>query len=429
MSQPPPGGPVLEPPRPRRRAGGARRRCCRCSPSAPCCWCSRPRRRRRRRRPARRSPAPPSCAPRPARLATRRSSARPSAASPGRSRSAPVGADESPVPLASGRLTGLAAGRPARRHRRGRPGARPGRRRAGSARSTRVAATGCRAPRPTSGSPASARGAEHDSVLELVNPDAGPGARRHHRPRPDRPARRAAAARHGGARAAAASALDLGAVAPRRGELTLRSRHLARPARRARARLLDELGAGRSRQDWLPRQAAPATDNLLLGLPPGAGHPHPAARQPRRRRGPGAAQGRHRRRRLRPGRRSSRSGSRRAAPSGSRWRRVAAGAPRRRARARAHLQRPGHRRPCAPVAGGTSPRRSPVDAASRTRPLPVLPRRAQPSCVLAGGRRRRHGDRHRLDRVRPSGARAPRRRSSPTAAPRSGCRRRSACSS
>ncbi len=134
----------------------------------------------------------------------------------------------------------------------------------------RLAASRCPAPTPEQWFTGVGAGARHSSVLELVNPDAGPAVADVTVLGPagpiDVPRLRGVAVRgHGSVR------LDLGAVAPRRGELTLR-------VVTARGRLastvldsVDELGAGRRSQDWLAGQGSPATDNLLLGLAPGAG--------------------------------------------------------------------------------------------------------------------------------------------------------------
>jgi hypothetical protein len=65
--------------------------------------------------------------------------------------------------------------------------------------------------------------------------------------------------------------LDLASLAPSRGELTLR---VVTSRGRLAATVLDsvdELGSGRRSQDWLAAQRAPSDDNLLLGLPRGAG--------------------------------------------------------------------------------------------------------------------------------------------------------------
>lgn len=112
--------------------------------------------------------------------------------------------------------------------------------------------------------------AKHSSVLELVNPDAGPavaditvlgGSGEVDVPK-----------LHGVSVPGHSSvSLDLAAVSPRRGDLAL---HVVSERGRIAASVLDgsdELGGGAKSQDWLAPQPAPATDNYLLGLPPGGG--------------------------------------------------------------------------------------------------------------------------------------------------------------
>jgi hypothetical protein len=177
----------------------------------------------------------------------------------------------STVPLESGRLTGLGSGSaPTTVTGEGdlAPGLVGGR--AGSPRSKGVAATGCPYPTPDQWFTGVGAGAKHASVLELVNPDAGPALADITVLGPtgplDVPRLRGVAVP-----GRSSVRLDLAAVAPRRGELTLR---VATSRGRLAASVLDsvdELGAGRSSQDWLAAQAAPSTDNLLLGLPTGEG--------------------------------------------------------------------------------------------------------------------------------------------------------------
>ncbi|MEQ7845930.1 DUF5719 family protein [Nocardioides kribbensis] len=113
-------------------------------------------------------------------------------------------------------------------------------------------------------------GGAHTSVLELHNPDGGPavadvavysqsGALDAERLRgvavgPGRTLR-----------------LDLAELVPRREELTLR---VTTDRGRIAATVVDsfeELGAAAASREWLPSQAEPRTDNLLLGVPPGDG--------------------------------------------------------------------------------------------------------------------------------------------------------------
>ncbi len=113
-------------------------------------------------------------------------------------------------------------------------------------------------------------GARHSSVLQLVNPDSGPavvdtevlGARGP-----------VDAERLRGVSVPGRSivSLDLAAVAPRRGELTL---HVTTSRGRVGVSVLDSVddlsGSGAS-ADWLAGQPGPADSTLLLGVPVGAG--------------------------------------------------------------------------------------------------------------------------------------------------------------
>lgn len=113
-------------------------------------------------------------------------------------------------------------------------------------------------------------GARHSSVLELVNPDAGPATVDvlvHGRDGlVDVPALRGLAVPGGGR-----SRVELSTAVPRNDDLTLR---VTTTRGRVAAHVLDtvdQLGAGAVSREWLPPQSAPTTDNLLLGLPGGAG--------------------------------------------------------------------------------------------------------------------------------------------------------------
>lgn len=133
-----------------------------------------------------------------------------------------------------------------------------------------LAATSCGAPDPDQWFTGVGAAARHDSVLELVNPDAGPavadvttyaGTGLVDVPR----LRGVSVPGH------SSIELDLGKVAPRRGELAL---HVLSVRGRIAASVLDssdELGRGETSQDWLPAQPEPATDNFLLGLAGGPG--------------------------------------------------------------------------------------------------------------------------------------------------------------
>ena len=112
-------------------------------------------------------------------------------------------------------------------------------------------------------------GATHDSVIELVNPDAGPA---------DADitlyGRRPFTARklHGITIPADRTvSLDLGAIAPRR---ALISAQVQVTRGRLGVHVLDtrtDLGNHRVRREWIPRQLTPSLDSQLLGLPAGLG--------------------------------------------------------------------------------------------------------------------------------------------------------------
>jgi hypothetical protein len=113
-------------------------------------------------------------------------------------------------------------------------------------------------------------GAKHSSVLELVNPDAGPAvvdAIAYGRRGPvDAPALRGVAVP-----GRSIVRINLAERVPRRDDLAL---HVTTTRGRVSASVrdtYDELGAGGSATDFLPSQPAPATSNLLLGLPEGTG--------------------------------------------------------------------------------------------------------------------------------------------------------------
>jgi hypothetical protein len=111
--------------------------------------------------------------------------------------------------------------------------------------------------------------ADHDSVLELTNPDGGPAVAdvtlfgSH-----EFSVRRLRGLTIPGHKTVA---LDLGAVVPRR---SLFSAHVVVSRGRLGVAVLDsrtDLRTHRTYAEWLPRQLEPATENDLLGLPSGAG--------------------------------------------------------------------------------------------------------------------------------------------------------------
>ena len=135
---------------------------------------------------------------------------------------------------------------------------------------TPLAAAPCREPIPDQWFTGVGAGAHHSSVLELVNPDAGPavidatlvgqdGI-------VDAPELRGVAVPAQGV-----VRINLATTIPRRDELALQvMTSRGRVVATIRDRY-DQLGTGAAARDWLPGQSAPATSNLLLGLPSGAG--------------------------------------------------------------------------------------------------------------------------------------------------------------
>ena len=112
--------------------------------------------------------------------------------------------------------------------------------------------------------------ATHDSVIELVNPNAGP-AIADITVRSPHGVLEVSALRGVSVPGNRSVQLDLGQVVPNRAELSLEV-HTSRG--RLAAHVVDsydQLGSGATGQDWLPAQAEPATANLLLGLARGAG--------------------------------------------------------------------------------------------------------------------------------------------------------------
>jgi hypothetical protein len=127
----------------------------------------------------------------------------------------------------------------------------------------------CSVPAPDQWFTGLGSGATHDSVIELVNPDAG---------RADADitlyGTHSFSVRklHGITIPAHKTiSLDLGQIAPRR---VLLSAQVQVSRGRLAVHVLDSrknLATHQTRYEWLPRQDAPALDNLLIGLPTGAG--------------------------------------------------------------------------------------------------------------------------------------------------------------
>lgn len=133
-----------------------------------------------------------------------------------------------------------------------------------------LAAASCREPAPDQWFTGVGAGARHSSVLELVNPDAGPAVVDStligQEGVIDAPELRGVAVPARGV-----VRIDLATTIPRRDELTLR---VTTSRGRVSATLrdhYDQLGAGAAARDWLPPQAAPATVNTMLGLVAGSG--------------------------------------------------------------------------------------------------------------------------------------------------------------
>jgi hypothetical protein len=130
------------------------------------------------------------------------------------------------------------------------------------------AAASCVAPASSSWFTGVGAGAGHRSILELTNPDPGTaiadvtvygrsGV-------VDAPRLRGVSVPGG-----SSLELDLATIVPRRDELSL---HVVAARGRVGATLVDRIdpiGRGATVTDWLPAQAEPATENLLLGLAPG----------------------------------------------------------------------------------------------------------------------------------------------------------------
>ena len=141
---------------------------------------------------------------------------------------------------------------------------------AGRSQTAPLAAVDCAPPVADQWFTATGADATHNSTIELVNPNAGPAIADITVRSPagvlDVPALRGVSVP-----GHTSQVLDLGRIAPRRGELSLE-------VHTSRGRLAvhvvdayDELGSGIRAQDWLPAQAAPAPSNLLLGLTKGRG--------------------------------------------------------------------------------------------------------------------------------------------------------------
>jgi len=135
--------------------------------------------------------------------------------------------------------------------------------------SRRLAAVACPAPSPDQWFTGVGAGSRRNSVVELVNPDAGPAVADvavYGRSGPaDVPRLRGVAVP-----GRSSVRLDLGSVVPQRGDLAL---HVVTQRGRLATSVVttnDDL-AGPPSTEWLAAQARPVTHNVLMGLPPGSG--------------------------------------------------------------------------------------------------------------------------------------------------------------
>ncbi|WP_028659680.1 DUF5719 family protein [Nocardioides insulae] len=113
-------------------------------------------------------------------------------------------------------------------------------------------------------------GPTHSSVVELVNPNTGPAIAEFtvygEGGLLDVPDVRGIAVPGN-----STVELDLGREMPRRGTMTLLAEVVRGQLGITVRDRTEEIGTGEVAEDWLPAQPAPATDNLLLGLPDGGG--------------------------------------------------------------------------------------------------------------------------------------------------------------
>jgi len=133
-----------------------------------------------------------------------------------------------------------------------------------------LAAVACRPMRSDQWFTGVGAGAEHTSVLQLVNPDTGPAVADVTIYSSTGPVE-VPALRGVGVAAQSSATFDLSQVVPRRGDLTVR---VQTSRGRLGVSLLDrdvDLATGVVTSDWLAPQAAPARENTLLGLTRGAG--------------------------------------------------------------------------------------------------------------------------------------------------------------
>ncbi|WP_426244859.1 DUF5719 family protein [Nocardioides sp. LHG3406-4] len=133
-----------------------------------------------------------------------------------------------------------------------------------------TAATTCVDPQPEAWFTGIGAGAEHRSILELVNPDGGPAVADITVLGPDGPLD-VPDLRGLTVRGHRSERVELADVVPSRDDLTL---HVQVTRGRLGSSVLDtvvDLGTDRVARDWLPGQAEPATASYLLGVGAGQG--------------------------------------------------------------------------------------------------------------------------------------------------------------
>ena len=178
-----------------------------------------------------------------------------------------IGRDRAPLAVAPGLPATVQAGEP--QVVRGEGGLAPGLL-AGRSGTRPLAAVDCAPPTAEQWFTGLGAGARHASVLELVNPSAGPAVADVVLVGPDGPVE---APRLRGLLVPGGETrrLDLSAEVPFRGELAARVTTSRGRLSVAVEDTVDQLGQGSRSTDWLGGQVAPTTSNLLLGLPTGTG--------------------------------------------------------------------------------------------------------------------------------------------------------------
>lgn len=133
-----------------------------------------------------------------------------------------------------------------------------------------LAAAECREPASDQWFTGVGAGARHTSVLELVNPDAGPAVVDTTVYGRDGVVE-ASGLRGVGVPSGGVVRIDLAETVPRRDELALRVTTSRGRVQVSIRDAYDGFGSRRPTTDWLPAQTGPTTSNLMLGLEPGPG--------------------------------------------------------------------------------------------------------------------------------------------------------------